>query len=103
MKALGLVVCMARAGLPVPCNPPAALPAFSTVLADIGDEQSLSASLSTFSSHLTHIQVGPRCFVEQAVCGAVLQQAIAKSVADCVTAGADQTRRRCAQRLTGAH
>lgn len=57
MKALGLAVCMARAGLAVPADEPAALPAFSSVLADIGDEQSLTANLSTFSGHLRRIQV----------------------------------------------
>ncbi len=56
MKALGLSVCMARAGLMVPAEEPARLPCFSSVLADIGDEQSLTASLSTFSGHLRRIQ-----------------------------------------------
>jgi hypothetical protein len=56
MKALGLSVCMARAGLMVPADEPAKLPCFSAVLADIGDEQSLTASLSTFSGHLRRIQ-----------------------------------------------
>jgi dsDNA-specific endonuclease/ATPase MutS2 len=57
MKALGLVALMARAGLAVPAERPAALPAYSSVLADIGDEQSLTANLSTFSGHLARIQV----------------------------------------------
>jgi DNA mismatch repair protein MutS2 len=56
MKALGLTTCMARAGLLVPAAEPARLPCFSSVLADIGDEQSLTASLSTFSGHLRRIQ-----------------------------------------------
>jgi hypothetical protein len=62
-QALGLAVLMAKAGLPVPATPPVRLPPFSAVLADIGDEQSLSASLSTFSGHLRRIQArgaGPR-------------------------------------------
>lgn len=58
MKALGLAVCMAKAGLPIPVDAPARLPCFSAVLADIGDEQSLTANLSTFSGHLRRIQVG---------------------------------------------
>jgi dsDNA-specific endonuclease/ATPase MutS2 len=58
MKALGLAACMAKAGLPLPAEAPARLPAFSSVLADIGDEQSLTANLSTFSGHLRRIQVG---------------------------------------------
>lgn len=52
MKALGLAALMAKAGMPVPAEAPAALPCFSSVLADIGDEQSLTANLSTFSGHL---------------------------------------------------
>ncbi len=57
MKALGLSALMARAGLAIPAEQPAALPAYSSVLADIGDEQSLTANLSTFSGHLARIQV----------------------------------------------
>jgi len=57
-QALGLAVLMAKAGLQVPATPPVRLPPFSAVLADIGDEQSLSASLSTFSGHLRRIQAG---------------------------------------------
>lgn len=56
IKAFGLAVCMAKAGLPVPASAPARLPCFSAVLADIGDEQSLTANLSTFSGHLKRIQ-----------------------------------------------
>ena len=52
MKALGLTALMAKAGMPVPAAAPAALPCFTSVLADIGDEQSLTANLSTFSGHL---------------------------------------------------
>ena len=59
LQALGLAVLMARSGLPVPAKYPAVLPPFSAVLADIGDEQSLSSSLSTFSGHLKRIQAGP--------------------------------------------
>ena len=57
MQAFGLAVLMARAGLAVPADAPVQLPAYSAVLADIGDEQSLSANLSTFSGHLKRIQV----------------------------------------------
>ena len=56
MKALGLASLAARAGLPVPAAGPALLPCFDAVLADIGDEQSLTASLSTFSGHLRRIE-----------------------------------------------
>ena len=52
LKALGLALLMARAGLPVPCCGLARLPWAALVLADIGDEQSLQHNLSTFSSHV---------------------------------------------------
>lgn len=56
LKAVGLAVLMARAGLAVPARHPVRLLPFPQVLADLGDEQSLSASLSTFSGHLKRIQ-----------------------------------------------
>jgi len=59
LQAFGLAVLMARAGLAIPAEAPVQLPACSAVLADIGDEQSLSANLSTFSGHLRRIQVKP--------------------------------------------
>ena len=59
LQAIGLAVLMAKAGLAVPAAHPARLPPFSSVLADIGDEQSLMSSLSTFSGHLHQIQAPP--------------------------------------------
>jgi dsDNA-specific endonuclease/ATPase MutS2 len=56
LQALGLAVLLAKAGVGVPAKAPARLPHFSSVLADIGDTQSLSANLSTFSGHLARIQ-----------------------------------------------
>ena len=58
LQAVGLAVLMAKAGLAVPAAHPVKLPPFSRVLADIGDEQSLASSLSTFSGHLNQIQAG---------------------------------------------
>ena len=52
-----MAVLMGRAGVAIPAQPPVRLPAYTAVLADIGDEQSLSANLSTFSGHLKRIQV----------------------------------------------
>jgi DNA mismatch repair protein MutS2 len=52
MKAFGLAACMAKAGMLLPAQAPARLPCFSCVLAEIGDEQSLTANLSTFSGHI---------------------------------------------------
>ena len=56
LKSAGLLVLMARAGLPLPCAPGSRLYPFAPVLADIGDEQSIAASLSTFSGHLCRVR-----------------------------------------------
>jgi hypothetical protein len=56
-QAFGLAVLMSKAGLAIPASPPVRLPCYTSVLADIGDEQSLSANLSTFSGHLRRIEV----------------------------------------------
>jgi dsDNA-specific endonuclease/ATPase MutS2 len=52
MTAFGLAVALGKAGIPVPASAPARFPCYTSVLADIGDEQSLTANLSTFSGHL---------------------------------------------------
>lgn len=54
LKTAGLLSLMAIAGLPVPAAK-AKIPFYRSVLADIGDHQSLSANLSTFSSHMSNI------------------------------------------------
>jgi DNA mismatch repair protein MutS2 len=54
LKTAGLLSLMAISGLPVPAIS-AEVPFYQTVLADIGDHQSLAANLSTFSSHMTNI------------------------------------------------
>jgi DNA mismatch repair protein MutS2 len=59
LKTTGLAVAMTQAGLPIPADPESTVGAFDAVFADIGDEQSLALSLSTFSAHLK--QVGESC------------------------------------------
>jgi DNA mismatch repair protein MutS2 len=56
LKNLGLAVALAKVGIFIPAKEPARLPWFDQVLADIGDEQSLQQSLSTFSGHIRRIQ-----------------------------------------------
>ncbi len=55
LKAVGLFAIMAACGLPVPAAGPVRVPFYRRAFVDVGDEQSLQQSLSTFSSHMKHV------------------------------------------------
>jgi DNA mismatch repair protein MutS2 len=95
MKALGLTALFARAGLHVPAAPGAKVDAAESILADIGDEQDIRESLSTFSAHMANLSsiiesAGERSLVAldevgvgtDPAEGASLAQAVLEALAD---------------------
>jgi DNA mismatch repair protein MutS2 len=55
LKALGLISALAQSGIPAPVGPESRIAIFDDAFADVGDEQSIEASLSTFSAHLKNL------------------------------------------------
>ncbi len=55
LKALGLISALAQSGIPAPVGPESRVAVFDDAFADVGDEQSIEASLSTFSAHLKNL------------------------------------------------
>ena len=68
LKSVGLIASLAQSGVIPPVGPGTRIPVFDSVYADVGDEQSIADSLSTFSAHLRNLQevllsAGPRSLV----------------------------------------
>jgi DNA mismatch repair protein MutS2 len=55
LKTIALMAVMTQAGIPIPAGPGARMPVFKRIFFDVGDEQSLEQSLSTFSGHMSNI------------------------------------------------
>lgn len=55
IKTVGLLLCMALSGMPVPADSSSSFPLVSSLLVDMGDEQSIESNLSTFSAHVRNI------------------------------------------------
>ncbi|MDB4971485.1 MAG: Recombination inhibitory protein MutS2 [Myxococcales bacterium] len=95
LKLSGLIVLMSRAGLHIPAQEGSRVPWFSTVLSDIGDDQSIERDLSTFSAHVLALEAflasstrGTLVLLDEVAAGtdpsegAALAQAVLEALAD---------------------
>jgi len=68
LKTVGLCALLLQCGLQIPCEDGSEIPVFERIFVDIGDEQSIEDSLSTFTSHLKHLDAMTRLADDRSLC-----------------------------------